>query len=78
MDNKINEFLKQINQEIKKTEERIEEWRKELIKCANADIHIIEEFGTAKDAETLTKLTSKWKSLQEQKYIFESIFEIED
>ena len=74
MNEQATEFLKQLEKEIKRIEERIEEWKKELIKSANADINMIEEFGTAKTAETLTKLTSRRKALIEQKYIFEQIF----
>ena len=74
MNEQVQEFLKQISKEIKRTEERIEEWQKELIKSANSNLNMIEEFGTAKTAETLTKLASRRKALIEQKYIFEQIF----
>jgi len=78
MDNKTAEYLKQINQEIERTVERIEEYRKELNKSADNELWIIAEFGTAKDAEALTKLATKWKVLQEQRQIFKSIFEIKE
>lgn len=78
MQEQINEFLKQLNREIKRTEERIEEWKKELTKGINKELYIIEEFGLARDAETITKLTTRRKALYEQLLTFKHIFNITD
>ena len=77
MENKINEYRNQLQKEINRTGDRIEQFQNELQKRLKADHWEIEEFGLSKYAETITKLTAKKITLQQQLDNFESIFEIQ-
>ena len=78
MDNKINEYLDQLNKEIKRYEEQLQKAKKELIHdIESKDFYTMEEFGTAKYAERITKLTGQLRILYEQRQNFIYIFEVE-
>lgn len=78
VDNKIQEFLKQINKEIEKLERDIEQAKKDLIDSINSDPNIIANHVLSKGAETITKLTFAIDQLYTQKQRFEYIFKFKD
>jgi len=78
IDNKIQEFLKQMNREIEKLERDIEQSKKDLIDNINGNPNIIANHGLSKGAETITKLTFAINQLYNQKQRFEYIFKFKD
>lgn len=77
-DNKIQEFLKQMNKEIEKLERDIAQAKKDLINSINGNPNIIANHGLSKGAETITKLTFAIDQLYTQKQMFEYIFKFKD
>ena len=75
MNSKINEFVKQLDREIEKTEGYLKQAKESLRESIN-QYYSITKFGLAKEAEEVTKLAVKLETLQEQKQRFEFIFEI--
>lgn len=79
MENKVNEYLEQLNKEIARYEKRLQERKDVYIKnIKTSEFHTIENFGIAKYAEEITKITGQLKILYQQRQIFMSIFEIEE
>lgn len=78
IDNKIQEFLKQMNREIEKLERDIEQAKKDLINSINSNPNTIANHGLSKGAETVTKLTFAIDQLYTQKQRFEYIFKFKD
>lgn len=78
IDNKIQEFLKQMDREIHKLERDIEQAKKDLIDSIKGNSNIIANHGLSKGAETITKLTFAIDQLYTQKQRFEYIFKFKD
>lgn len=78
IDNKVQEFLKQIDREIDKLKRDIEYSKKDLIDSINGNPNIIVNQGLSKGAETITKLTFAIDQLYTQKQRFEYIFKLKD
>ncbi len=75
MENKISEFLKQIDREIERAEGDIIYCKKKLHEAAESDIYNYLDFGGAKYAEQLTKSMATLRTLKEQKGIFMALFQ---
>lgn len=78
MNEQIAEFLRQLNKEINRTENRIEQHKEELQKRVSQNDYELEEFGLSRYAETVTKLTARKRALTEQLGNFKAIFNITD
>ncbi|KZL91830.1 hypothetical protein [Clostridium magnum] len=78
IDNKIQEFLKQMDREIDKLERDIQQAKKDLIDGIKGNSNIIANNGLSKGAETITKLTFAIDQLYTQKQRFEYIFKFKD
>jgi hypothetical protein len=77
MNEQKTEYLKQIEHEIKRLEERIAERKEELKKDIDKDHYFISDWGLSKKAEEITKFTAQLETLYHQLHVFKSIFEIE-
>lgn len=77
-DNKVQEFLKQMDREIHKLESDIEQAKKDLVDSIKSNSNIIANHGLSKGAETITKLTFAIDQLYTQKQRFEYIFKFKD